>query len=109
VIRAAFGPHGGGKHDGYIIWNDLSTLEAVLSDARLDLDDKFCSDLCETVCAILVENSWETEGSPCPLPFFKKHLNYVCFTNMRRLALILLFHPRFYHLSGDLYEVYWYH
>ena len=109
VIRAAFGPHGGGMHDGHILWNDLSTLKAVLSDARLDLGDKFCRDLCETVCAILVDNSWETEGSPCPLPFFKKHLNYVCFTNMRRLAWILLFHPRFYHLSGDLEEVYWNH
>jgi hypothetical protein len=107
VVRAAFGPHGGKQENGQIVWNDLSTLEAVLSDPRLILHHKFCQDLCETVSNILVDNSWKTEGVLCPIPLFKKNPNYVCYTNMRRLVYILMHHKRFAAFAADLEEAYW--
>ena len=100
VLRAAFGPHGGVLIGSHIIWNTLSTLQAILSDDRLNLADEFCRELSEVVCGFLFESPWEKEGVSCHL--FKKIPNYVYYTNMRMLAKILMEHPRFVAYSDDL-------
>lgn len=102
VTRAAFGPHGGVKHGTHIEWNDLSTLKAILADARLHLEDKYCKDVSDTLCIFLEESIWQEEGLPCPIFNKKMPPGYVSYTNIRDLAEILFEHPRFAAYSEDL-------